>query len=91
VTVYVTLSARLTRLHTMRCRASGDSGAADEYRSGRREKMMGTVLPDAEFTGYANLYASVGSSIFRNCSGKHHNGKELETTGSPFHFSHAPA
>lgn len=51
VTVYVMLSARLTRLHTMRCRASGDSGAADEYRSGLREKMMGTALPDAELTG----------------------------------------
>jgi hypothetical protein len=51
VTVYVTLSARLTRLHTIRCRASGDSGAADEYRSGLREKIMGTALPDAELTG----------------------------------------
>ena len=53
---------------TMRCLASTLSGAADEYRSGRREKMMGIFLPDAETTGYTNRYAKMLSSTSKNCA-----------------------
>ena len=44
----------------MRCLASAVIGAADEYRSGFREMMTGSFLPDAVVTGYWNSKAKVG-------------------------------
>ena len=64
----VIASCRDVRLVTILCLASTLRGAADEYRSGRRLKMMGIFLPDADITGYVKRYASRLSSTSRNCA-----------------------
>ncbi len=67
VTLMVTLSVKLTSSDTMRCRASADSGAAEEYRSGFLDGMMGSCLPPT-LVGYWNSYARMSSlSVPNTC------------------------